>query len=410
MRIAFIDYVFSWPPLGGAPADVYYTLRGLQDIGHDVHLFFGIDQDNAFTNEVDTSALPFPSTQVDFTRKSYTPAQAPALYRDAVDAWKPDVVFQCFGFFMKPYVSEAFSGYPQVARYYAYEPFCPRDYRLFKDFQTCPHNYLRTPNICRRCTFKQVWRQVRTGRPDGYVSEYLATKAYSGDYYRRMIQSLRDYKAIIVYNHFTKDLLHGLNDNVHVVGGGVHLDEFDYVPLPEEGRSGKTVVLMTGRVEDPSKGGKSLKQAGEILARERDDFEIHVTSEDQREETPWYKPIGWHPFSRIKEFYKQADVCVFPSTWEEPFGLVAVEAMATGRPVVVGDVGGLQEIVVQDETGYIFPRGNGEALADCLRKLLDSAARRKQFGDAGRRRVEEQYAWEQVIRRHYPPLLEQVTS
>ena len=43
MRLAFIDLVFSWPPLGGAPADLYYTMEGLRKLGHEPHLFFAAD-------------------------------------------------------------------------------------------------------------------------------------------------------------------------------------------------------------------------------------------------------------------------------------------------------------------------------------------------------------------------------
>jgi len=410
MRLAFVDHVFSWPPLGGAPADVYYTMSGLQKLGYDVHLFYGREPDNWFLSDVETDDLPFDCTAVDFHRSEVTPSNIVQRYRAAVDAYQPDVVFNCFAFLIKPYIAEALNHYPQIARYYAYEPFCPRDYRLWKDFKTCPYNFLTTPNVCNRCTFERLWRSLRTGRPDGYSWEYQTTEAYTRGYHEKLKQSIRDFAGIIVYNQFTKNLLGDLNDNVHVIGGGVRLEDFDYTPLELKPKGEKTIILMTGRAEDVSKGTKNLHKAGEILSAERDDFQIWITDTNQRYDTDWFKAIGWHPFSEIKEFYKRADICCVPSIWEEPFGLVAVEAMATGRACVVANVGGLQEIVVEGETGHIFDRDDPAALADALRKLLDDPDKRRAMGDAGRKRVEDVYTWDKVIGGQYPPMLEEIVG
>jgi len=408
MRLAFVDLVFSWPPLGGAPLDLYYTISGLQELGHEVHLFYGAEVENWRLEAVQEDRLPFPATRLPFTAAETTPEIMGGRFRAAVDAWKPDVVFQCFGFFMKPYVSLALSHYPQVARYYAYEPFCPRDYRLFWKDKTCSKNYLHTPNTCRRCTANALRKNFLMGLVTGYALEYERTRAWSPQYHADMLASLRSYKAVIVYNHFTKRLLEGITDRVHVIDGGVHFEDFDYVPLPEKGRSERTVIFMSGRAEDPTKGLKTLLDAGKLLWRERQDFEIWATLPDNPYHYPWFKALGWHDFKQIMKFYQTSDICVTPSTWEEPFGLVAVEAMATGRPCVVSDVGGLQEIVIPGETGYVFKRRNAKDLAKYLRIMLDDPALRRRMGDAGRKRVEEVYDWKQVIRHHYPPLLEEV--
>ena len=137
MRLAFVDVVFSWPPLGGAPLDLYYTMKGLQEIGHEVCLFYGAQTENWLLDPVQEERLPFKAVAVPISRADTTSETMGARFRDAVDAWRPDVVFQCFGFFMKPYITLALSHYPQIARYYAYEPFCPRDYRMYLK-KNCP--------------------------------------------------------------------------------------------------------------------------------------------------------------------------------------------------------------------------------------------------------------------------------
>jgi len=86
--------------------------------------------------------------------------------------------------------------------------------------------------------------------------------------------------------------------------------------------------------------------------------------------------------------------------------LVAVEAMASGRPVCASRVGGLQDIVVHGETGFLFDRGDSGALADSLVRLLDDANLRQRMGEAGRKRAEGEYDWKRIAAVHYPPLLE----
>ena len=108
--------------------------------------------------------------------------------------------------------------------------------------------------------------------------------------------------------------------------------------------------------------------------------------------------------------YQGADIAVVPSLWREPFGLVAVEAMAAGLPVVASDTGGLSDIVRPGQTGLLVPPGDAAALAAALETLLDDAALRARMGAAGRIQAETGHDWQAVIRRHYLPLLERMTD
>jgi alpha-maltose-1-phosphate synthase len=106
-----------------------------------------------------------------------------------------------------------------------------------------------------------------------------------------------------------------------------------------------------------------------------------------------------------------ASVFACPSIYE-PFGLVNVEAMACGAAVVASATGGIPEIVVDGETGYLvgFERSDdpfgsprdpdrfARDLADRINDLLDNPARARTFGQAGRRRVEERFSWPMIAR------------
>ncbi|MBW4591611.1 MAG: glycosyltransferase family 1 protein [Brasilonema angustatum HA4187-MV1] len=94
-------------------------------------------------------------------------------------------------------------------------------------------------------------------------------------------------------------------------------------------------------------------------------------------------------------YYAAADICVVPSHYE-PFGLVAIEAMASRTPVVASDVGGLQFTVVSEETGLLAPPQDVAAFSTAIDRILSSSQWRDQLGEAARKRVETKFSWEGV--------------
>lgn len=94
-------------------------------------------------------------------------------------------------------------------------------------------------------------------------------------------------------------------------------------------------------------------------------------------------------------YYAAADICVVPSHYE-PFGLVAIEAMASKTPVVASDVGGLQFTVVSEETGLLAPPQDVAAFSTAIDRILSSSQWRDELGEAARAHVETKFSWEGV--------------
>lgn len=97
----------------------------------------------------------------------------------------------------------------------------------------------------------------------------------------------------------------------------------------------------------------------------------------------------------VPRLMRSADVVV-ATPWYEPFGIVAVEAMACGVPIVASAVGGMIDTVVDGVTGLLVPPRDPDAVAGALNALLADDARRQTLGQAGARRVEARYGWDRV--------------
>lgn len=101
---------------------------------------------------------------------------------------------------------------------------------------------------------------------------------------------------------------------------------------------------------------------------------------------------------RLAMVYSAADVCVVPSHYES-FGMVAIEAMACGTPVVASDVGGLRYSVVHRETGLLARARDPESFASAISLLLEDRPLREVMGRSGARLVAELFTWDAIASR-----------
>ncbi len=94
----------------------------------------------------------------------------------------------------------------------------------------------------------------------------------------------------------------------------------------------------------------------------------------------------------LHQLYRCADVAVFPSLYE-PFGIVALEGMAAGAPVVTSDAGGLQEVVLHDKTGTTSYAGDPKSLAWAILNVLRDPVRAAKLAGAAEKRLSEDFDW-----------------
>lgn len=179
------------------------------------------------------------------------------------------------------------------------------------------------------------------------------------------------------------------------------------------GLAGKRVALYVGRHEE-NKGLRTLLAALEVLVKDDPRFARDVRvlivggdvwdKERLDEEllarglAGWVAAVGPKPQEELALYYRAAEVCVMPSYYET-FGLVAVEAMACGTPVIASRVGGLKFTVVDGVTGYLVPPRDPGALAARLAEVLGEPPLALRLGQAAARRVQHLFTWPRVVER-----------
>ena len=105
------------------------------------------------------------------------------------------------------------------------------------------------------------------------------------------------------------------------------------------------------------------------------------------EKRPGVHALGAWPHRLAIEALRRSLFSVAPSLWPEPFGLVALEAAAAGKPIVASDIGGLRDIVVDGKTGFLVPPEDRSALVAALQKLIADPDLRERLGTAAKERA-----------------------
>ncbi len=142
-------------------------------------------------------------------------------------------------------------------------------------------------------------------------------------------------------------------------------------------------------------GDATLDKGAMVLARAYRDLErppplvfLGRRMVDGLERIPGVTALGPWPRELVAEALRRCLFAIVPSVWPEPFGLVALEAAAAGKPVVASDVGGLRDVVVAGETGLLVAPGDAGALRSALQRMIGDPGLRERLGTAASRRAE----------------------
>jgi glycosyltransferase involved in cell wall biosynthesis len=197
------------------------------------------------------------------------------------------------------------------------------------------------------------------------------------------------------------------SERCFVLYNGVDTDLF--AAKHHYGKKGMLRLLYTGSW-NKQKGIFVFLKAVKLLERRRHDFETLISGSPYLYDTG--NPLQWQidaegnvkesatelksanimdrlEYQEMPQLYQLADIFIFPSIWEEPFGLCIVEAMASGTPVIASNVGGIPELVQDNETGMLIKPRDPKSLANAIEHLLDNEDERRRLGMNGRKRVDK---------------------
>lgn len=256
-------------------------------------------------------------------------------------------------------------------------------------------------------------------RSEDQVPTFLTIHEMWGEFLCEDLMQRTEWDGIIaVGQHVYGDVIAKVPDvkNLEVVVHGTNTEVFrphrngDKFKA-ELGLEGKRIILHPARLL-PWKGVHTTVEAFHEIAERYPDVALIIT--DTHEILDWADELeGYREkiFSMVEEYdledrvlmrsfdfseelpyaYDIADIVIYPTSGEEPFGLVPLEAMASGTPVIVSLSGGLIESVIDGVTGFLIPKEEADLLADRLNILLARPDLAERMGKAGRQHVEEHF-------------------
>lgn len=401
MRICFIDLLFCWPPRGGADVDTYNILANLNMLGYKV-LLITIKTKNLTRGNILKNFDKFSVhlIEVEELKSKILPTIRCELLK-IIEDYSPKIIIVGNSFFLKPVVTLWLKGdIPIVWRQYAYELICQKGIQRFRNNSPCNLDYLSSPDFCRNCFLTHSKNSFLSYSIDPWLEEYLSVRAYSNSYYHLLKKAISKVKTIWVYSQSMKNIWGKYHQDVKMIPGGVDVNLF-YPIEKTEATPTNFRILASGRIQDESKGLSTLLSACESLRKDFPHIDLMCTSPWQPGYPSWVKFIGWHSYYELPKVYQHADICVVPSIWEEPFGLVTLEAMASGIPVVASEIGGLKEIIIDGKTGLLFAPGNPESLKNKIRELLTNPQPSLELSREARSYVVSNYSWDKIAQDYY---------
>ncbi len=386
MRILLInDYGFI---NGGAEQSIVGLRAALRECGDEVRIFTtnaGLDDPvrGSFADETCPGTLSRFRTLV----QTANPAAASALKRVLYD-FRPDVVhLNLFLTQLSPLILPVLRGVPCVYQVHWQRPFCPTGKRLLPSGRLCAHE---AGLCCYRngCLPLRDWlplmAQLRMLRLCGGVIDCFVAAS------RFMEERVRE-------------------------AGYEPVELIPYSVPPKPARPGlcePPTLLFVGRLER-EKGCGLLLEAWPFVVAQMPEARLEIAGDGPEagrlREAAAVAGIagtvrfhGWLNAADLGPLYARAWALAVPSIWEEPFGMVTLEAASFGTPAVVTDRGGLAETVIDGETGLRISLDSSDAamrLADACMRLLGDRETNQRMGEAARSRARRVHSPEAVTAR-----------
>jgi len=229
-----------------------------------------------------------------------------------------------------------------------------------------------------------------------YTPAYTKDKLYSA-VWQELEKSTYEHASItfVRSSHIQRSLLEQYHIPPHKVVkvyAGCNTPIWD-LDLDEKDYTTKNILFVGVTWE--RKGGPELVRAFEQVLRVHPDARLTIIGCNPVVNLPNMEIAGRLPLEEVNHYYQKASIFCLP-TRLEPFGIVFVEAMSFGLPLVAPCTGAVPDFVEDGKNGYLVEPGDVQALANALIQLLDDPEKCRKFGKVGYKLVRERYTWEKV--------------
>lgn len=194
-----------------------------------------------------------------------------------------------------------------------------------------------------------------------------------------------------------------------IIPNGIDTHHFNSRALPiDKFKDGKLNLLFVGRFEK-RKGFDYLLKAYRLVKQEVPDCRLIAVGPGVRLRNKYEKQVsknglkdviftGYAPYSDLPRYYTTADIVCFPATGRESFGIVLLEAMAAGKPIVASAIDGYASVLTDGVDGIAVPPRDSEKLAEAILKLGTDEQLRQKMGSSGKPKA-MQYDWSLLAKR-----------
>jgi len=223
---------------------------------------------------------------------------------------------------------------------------------------------------------------------------------------RRSVKLKSKICVSIAAMRYTRKWVHG---DYEIIPNGIDLDLFSpkITPFPEY-KDGKLNILFVGRLES-RKGLIYLLKAYRSIKRDVQNVRLIIVGPGKRLRSKYGKWItnnhlddvvfvGYTSQEELPRYYQTADIFCAPATGRESFGIVLLEAMAMGKPIVATSIEGYRCVLTSGVEGILVRPKNDKEIAKALMKLIGNPAMRRKMGENGRQKA-QQYGWKRIARR-----------
>lgn len=399
MRICLLSYRGN-PYSGGQGIYIFYLSRALRDLGHEVHVLAG---------------PPYPDIVEGVHLHKL---ESLNLYESELSSWEDilrirsplklyEYLAVCFGTFPEPFT---FS----VRAYNRLRGLMPHyNFDIVHDNQCLAYGLLlmkrlKIPVVATIHHPIPIDREIEFSLAKNLWDKFRLMRFFSfvGMQYRVSPRLDR----VITVSHSSAEDIHRIfkvpNSALRVIYNGIDTDLFNC-----DGNSPKepNSLIMVSSGGGHTKGVPYLLRALEMLRR---DIDVKLTivgnNHPESEQVKLVKENGLEDIvtftggierEELARRYARAEIAVAPSLYEG-FGLPTAEAMACQLPVIAASAGALPEVMGNDgETGILVPPADSDTLAAAIKRLLDDEQLRKRMGEAGRKRVQENFNWERAAKK-----------